>query len=80
MTLAETCDVAHVLLAERVERDARTDLQIVATMAAAGARDLEIPDIDAELAALDGWLFSDPEHHTADPRAVILRALHLGGE
>lgn len=80
MTLAATCDVALMLIEERLVRDVHVAQQVAAVGLAAGA-DIAMPDVDEELERLHQWLASAPEPDALDPgQKALRRALGLPGQ
>ena len=67
------CDIAYVLLVERLERQVLSERQVAAVLAAAGAEDIEMPQMDEARVAFDAALVADPVPES--PRAALLREL-----
>jgi hypothetical protein len=66
----------YVLLLERMERQVLAEQQMVATLAAAGAKDVEMPVFEQRQALLDELLVAPPARFDADPeRAELLTVL-----
>lgn len=74
MSLADTCDVVYTLLLERLDAQTLADRQVVATLLAAGAADLEIPDVDDARARFDEALVAEPPQVDRD-RMELTQAL-----
>ena len=69
---------AYVTIIDDFKSRILSDRQIIATCIAAGAKDLELPDIDEEKRKFDKWLSSPPEEKKAMPdNDVLLTALGL---
>ena len=73
MSLRDVCDIAYVLLVERLERQVLSERQVAATLVAGGAQDIEMPQMDEARAAFDAALVADPVIES--PRAALLREL-----
>lgn len=80
MSIADTCDIAYVFLVDRVERQVEVGTLAAVTMAAAGAKDVKVPNLDEALAAFDAALAAPfekrevvDEHDAALRRTLGLR-------
>lgn len=61
LTLRDVCDVAYLVLIERVERRALADRQALLTAAAMrGLENYQPLSVDEAIADFDEWLNSDP--------------------
>jgi hypothetical protein len=70
----------YVLIADRIERQVLADRQVTATFIAAGARDLELPEVADALDDFDNWLAEPMTPRPVDPeRKVLLEALGVRG-
>lgn len=70
--------MAFVLLVESIERQVLVERQCAITAAAAGAEDVEIPDLHTQLARFEAALLREDEVSDVDSdRLVLLRALGL---
>ena len=67
------CDIAYVLLVERLERQVLSERQVAAVLATAGAEDIEMPDMDGARAEFEAALVAEPVPES--PRARLLREL-----
>ena len=67
------CDIAYVLLVERLERQVLSERQVAAVLAASGAEDVVMPDMDDARADFEAALVADPVPES--PRAALLREL-----
>lgn len=76
MSLADACDVAHFLLAERIVGNVRSAQQSAMVCAVLGA-DVDVPDIGEALAELADRLTAQPDVVTGRV-AVLRRALGVG--
>jgi hypothetical protein len=75
VTLRDLCDITYVLLIEQLERLVLSERQIVATLLAAGAPDIEMPLMDEVRAVFDAALIAEPVPES--PRAALLRSLGI---
>lgn len=80
MTVRDVCDVAHVLLIERVERQALADRQIAALEAVMGGKGGDLPTVGDAVAAFDAALLAEPavRVQVSDDQAALRRALGVG--
>lgn len=70
------CDLAYVIQLERLERSTYAAQQVAATFLAAGAKGVDIPDLDDTLARFDRALIEEPK--LMDPvEQALLRRLGL---
>ena len=67
------CDIAYVLLVERLERQVLSERVVAATLAAGGAEDVEMPQMDEARATFEAALVAEPVPES--PRAALLREL-----
>lgn len=54
--MLDRCDLAYVMIADRIERDVHTERIMVATLMASGAKGLTLPTYEQEMAAFDAAL------------------------
>ena len=73
MSLLDLCDITYVLLVERLERQVLSERQVAAVLATAGAKDVEMPQMDEARAQFDVALIAAPVPES--PNAVLLREL-----
>ena len=67
------CDIAYVLLVERMERQVLSERQVAAVLASGGAENIEMPQMDEARAEFDAALVAEPVPES--PRAAMLREL-----
>jgi hypothetical protein len=78
--LADGLDLVYALIVERLERHVLAERQVAATMAAAGAKRVEVPTFEGERARLDRMLDEQPTRRVYDAeQAALIAALGLGG-
>lgn len=69
----------HTLLVDDLRARLMTDRQILGFAQVMGVKDVELPDIDAEIQAFEKFLESVPEQakQETEERRVLLKALGL---
>jgi hypothetical protein len=77
LSLKQLCDVAYVLLVDRVDRSAQSQMVASAVLLAAGAK-VEIPDPEDLRVKFDKALNAEPKWIDSDQR-VLMEALGVGG-
>ena len=71
------CDLAYVLLVDQLERQVLADRQVAATLLAAGASGVELPDVADKRRLFDAALVEEPRPVTPidDEQWELRRAL-----
>lgn len=69
--------MAYALLVERITAQVLADRQAAAVLMAAGAKGVEMPEVEAALAAFDAMLAEEPRQASRD-ELVLREALGLG--
>jgi len=62
--------VTYVLLLERLERQVLSERQVAAALAAGGAEDVEMPDLDTSRAEFDAALVAEPAPESTSVRLM----------
>lgn len=70
MNAQQLCDIAYVILLDRLERSVLVERQNAASLIAGGVEDIEVPTLADAFAEFDAALIAEPEPESASARLM----------